>query len=146
MARYALSGGWAELPARMPETLRKWILIIDDDSSVRMMLARVLGNEGHEVLTAGNGHDACNLASTMRFDLALLDLNMPGKNGWQTLEEFDACKLALPVIIITALPNQQAAAQRKGVEALLEKPLDFPRLIQTVQQVLAKAANSKNST
>jgi len=83
----------------------------------------------------------------MAFDLVLLDLNMPGTNGWETLEQLDAKKLALPppVIIITARPNQQAAGREAGVEAVLEKPLDFPRLIQTVSRVLAKAMNSNNA-
>jgi len=122
-------------------------LIVDDDSSVRLMLARVLSNEGYGVLTAAGGVDALDLAATMAFDLVLLDLNMPGINGWETLEKLDAKKLAPPppVIIITARPNQQAAGREAGVEAVLEKPLDFPRLIQTVNQVLAKAVNSNNA-
>ncbi len=125
---------------------RKWILIVDDDSSVRLMLARVLSDEGYGVLTAAGGVDALDLAATMAFDLVLLDLNMPGTNGWETLEELEAKNPAPPVIIITAMPNQQAAAGAAGVEAVLEKPLDFPRLIQTVSQVLAKPVNLKNST
>ena len=129
------------------ENARKWILIVDDDSSVRLMLARVLSNEGYGVLTAAGGVDALDLAATMAFDLVLLDLNMPGTNGWETLEKLDAKKLAPPppVIIITARPNQQAAGREAGVEAVLEKPLDFPRLIQTVSRVLAKAVNSNNA-
>jgi CheY-like chemotaxis protein len=73
---------------------------------------------------------------------------MPGTNGWETLEKLDAKKLAPPppVIIITTRPNQQAAGRKAGVEAALEKPLDFPRLIQTVSQVLAKEVNSKNAS
>jgi CheY-like chemotaxis protein len=129
------------------EDARRWILIVDDDSSVRLMLARVLSDEGYGVLTAAGGVDAVDLAATMRFDLILLDLNMPGTNGWETLKLLDAKKLAPPalVIIITARPNQQAAAREAGVEAVLEKPLDFPRLIETVSQVLAKAANSNKA-
>jgi CheY-like chemotaxis protein len=126
---------------------RKWILIVDNDSSVRLMLARVLSDEGYGVLTAANGVDALDLAGTMVFDLVLLDLNMPGINGWETLKKLDAKKLAQPpsVIIITARPDQQAAARKAGVETVLEKPLDFPRLIQTVSQVLAKAVDSNNA-
>jgi CheY-like chemotaxis protein len=68
-------------------------------------------------------------------------------NGWETLEKLDAKKLAPPpsVIIITPRPNQQAAGREAGVEAVLEKPLDFPRLIETVSQALAKAVNSNKA-
>jgi len=130
-----------------PENARKRILIVDDDSSVRVMLARVLSGEGYDALTAANGLDALSLAATEPFDLILLDLNMPGINGWETLERLRAKKLApaRSIIIITARPNQQAAARAAGVEAVLEKPLDFPRLIQTVSHILAEAVNSNNS-
>lgn len=120
---------------------QKWILIVDDDSSVRLMLARVLVDEGFGVVTAATGEDAVSLASTMALDLVLLDLNMPGTNGWQTLEKLDAIQVAVPVILITALPNQHAAAQKKGVHAVLEKPLDFPRLVEMVGTLLAGAPN-----
>jgi CheY-like chemotaxis protein len=125
------------------EDARRWILIVDDDASVRLMLARVLSDEGYGVLTAASSEAAVGLAGTMAFDLIVLDLNMPGRDGWETIKELAAKKLAPPasVIIITARPNQQAAAQAAGVEAVMEKPLDFPRLIETVSQVLAKAAN-----
>jgi DNA-binding response OmpR family regulator len=127
------------------EDTRKWILIVDDDSSVRLMLARVLSDEGYGVLTAANGLDALGLAATMSFDLVLLDLNMPGANGWKTLKEMDTKTLASSVIIITAMPNQQAAAREAGVAGLLEKPLDFPRLLQMVSEVLARTVASDHS-
>jgi len=124
---------------------RKWILIVDDDSSVRLMLARVLISEGYGVLTAANGVDALGLAETLSVDLVLLDLNMPGAKGWEILEELRVKNMAPSVIIITALPNQQEAASAAGAATVLEKPLDFPRLIQTVSQVLAKQVNSNHS-
>jgi len=123
---------------------RKWILIVDDDSSVRLMLARVMSDEGYGVLTAANGDDALGLAETLSVDLVLLDLNMPGTNGWVVLKQFDAKNVAPSVIVITAMPNQQAAARAAGVAMVLEKPLDFPRLIQTVSQVLANPENSNH--
>ena len=146
LARQPLLDGTGFFVATMSkEDDRKWILIVDDDSSVRLMLARVLSEEGYGVLTAASGVNALDLAATMTFDLILLDLNMPGTNGWEALEELDAKHVVPPVIIVTAMPHQQAAARAAGVEAVLEKPLDFPSLIQTVSQVLAKAVNSKNS-
>lgn len=123
----------------MPEQKdRKWILIVDDDASVRQMLSRVLSDEGYGVLTAGNSHEALGTAETLAVDLLLLDLNMPGASGWDILTELKAKKIAPTVMIITALPNQQPAARAAGVETVFEKPLDFPRLIQAVKRALAK--------
>lgn len=109
------------------------------------MLARVLSNEGYGVLTAANGEDAVGLAQTLSVNLVLLDLNMPGFDGWRVLKDFSAMKMAPSVIVITALPGQQGAARAAGVEMILEKPLDFPRLIQAVGQVLAKPVNLNNT-
>lgn len=119
---------------------RRWILIVDDDTSVRLMLARVLTGEGYGVLTAANGLDALDLSDIARVDLILLDINMPGTNGWETLKQMKA-KRALPsIIIITASPNQEAAAHQAGVEIVLEKPLHFPTLISRIAEVLAQVA------
>jgi CheY-like chemotaxis protein len=126
------------------EDQRKWILIVDDDASVRLMLARVLMDEGYGVLTAANGVEALGLASTLLVDLVLLDLNMPGTNGWETLDELETHNIVPPVIIITAMPNQHDAARAAGVRAVLEKPLDFPCLIQAVRQVLTHPVKSEN--
>lgn len=134
------------LAAMNPRRDRKWILIVDDDSSVRLMLSRVLIGEGYGVLTSATAEDALGLAETFSADLLLVDLNMPRTDGWALLRQLEAKKIASAIIIITALPNQQAAAKQAGVEIVLEKPLDFPRLIQTVSQVLAKSANPNLSS
>jgi CheY-like chemotaxis protein len=125
-----------------PPIERKWILIVDDDPSVRLMLSRVLNDEGYGVLTSINSANALELAATFSVDLILLDLNMKGADGWSVLQELKEKRLTPSVIIITAMPNQQAAARAAGVKFLLEKPLDFPHLVQTVSQVLNHSLNS----
>jgi len=119
---------------------RKTLLLVDDDSSVREMIGRVLASEGHRVLCAANGAEALGLAEANPIDLVLLDLNMPVKNGWDTFERLTAADPLLAVIIITARPNQFFTALGAGVGALLEKPLDFPTLLQTVSGLLAESA------
>jgi CheY-like chemotaxis protein len=120
------------------EDPRKWILIVDDDASVRLMLARVLTGEGYGVLTAADGPHALELADIARVDLVLLDINMPGENGWEMLKKMQAKKLPCAVLIITALPNQESPARQAGVETVLEKPLHFPTLISRIAEILAK--------
>ncbi len=130
----------------MEQQDRKWILIVDDDPSVRLMLSRVLTDEGYGVLTSANSANALGLADTFSVDLILLDLNMPGEDGWSVLRELEARNMASSIIIITARSNQQAAARAAGVETVLEKPLDFPKLIQTVGETLsARPINTKHS-
>ena len=116
---------------------------MDDDPSVREMLTRVLVGEEYLVMPAASGPDALRVAAATEVDLVLLDLNMPGQNGWDTFERLTASNPLLPVIIITARSNQLFAALASGVGALLEKPLDFPKLLQTIRHLLTESAESR---
>ncbi len=128
----------AGVEARIPR--RSQILVVDDDTSVREMLARVLNGEGYLVSTAADGTSALEIAAAIKIDLVLLDLNMPGKVAGTRSKGFRAENPLLPVIIVTARSNQLFTAMGAGVGALLEKPLHFPKLLQTIQQLLAEPA------
>jgi DNA-binding response OmpR family regulator len=119
------------------------ILVVDDDSSVREMLTRVLVGEGYLVWAAADGTAALEIAAAAKVDLVLLDLNLPGKSGWDTFERLTAENPVLAVIIITARSNQLFTALGAGVGALLEKPLDFPKLLLTISQLLAEPVESR---
>ena len=121
----------------------KRILLVDDDSTVRDSLNDVLVAEGYFVIPAENGQQALDLANRQPVDLALLDLNMPVKNGWDTFERLTAEHPLLPVIIITARPNQLFTALGAGVGALLEKPMDIPVLLRTMEKLLAESAEQR---
>ena len=125
------------------EHLKNRILVVDDDPSVREMLTRVLVGEDYLVWPVASGPDALKVAATTQIDLVLLDLNMPGQSGWDTFERLTAEDASIPVIIITARSNQLFAALASGVGALLEKPLDFPKLLQTISNLLAEPAESR---
>jgi CheY-like chemotaxis protein len=129
--------------SRTTERVEKRILVVDDDSPVREMLSRVLAGEGYGVLAAANGAEALEIAAAKKIDLVLLDLNMPGQSGWDTFERLTASQPLLAVIIITARPNQLFTALGAGVGALLEKPLDFPQLLQAVSRLLAETPESR---
>lgn len=115
------------------------ILVVDDDVAVRQMLGRILASEGYVVKEAADGAQALEMATQGPLDLLLLDLNMPVKNGWDTFERLTTANPFLPVIIITARPDQRFTAQAAGVGALLEKPLDFLKLLRTISALLAEA-------
>ena len=129
----------ALLPTPAAGASGKRILLVDDDPGVRESLAAALRSEGYRVLPTQDGQAALNVAAKTKVDLVLLDLNMPVKNGWDTFERLTAQNPLLPIIIITARPNQLFTAAGAGVGALLEKPLDIPRLFQTVNALLAES-------
>lgn len=119
------------------------ILLADDDPGVRGSLSDVLVTESYVVIPANDGQQALELAGSIQVDLVLLDLNMPRKNGWDTFEQLTREHPFLPVIIVTARPNQLFTAVGAGVGALLEKPLDIPTLLHTIKRLLAESAETR---
>jgi len=123
--------------------MKNRILLVDDDPAVREAIANVLLGEGYEVVPAANGVEAIDLAQQCSMDLVLLDLNMPRKNGWDTFEILSRRKPWVPFIIITARPNQLFSALAAGAGALMEKPLEFDRLLQTIRDLLSEPMEAR---
>ncbi len=121
----------------------KRILLADDDPTVRDSLNDVLLSRGYSVIPAENGQQALALANESSVDLVLLDLNMPVKNGWDTFEQLTREHPLIPVIIATARPNQLFTALGAGAGALLEKPMDIPTLLRTMEKLLAETAEQR---
>jgi CheY-like chemotaxis protein len=127
----------SEVSHKKPTCLaRKKILLVDDDPAIRRVLTRLLAEEDYTALPAANGVEALELAAATKFDLVLLDLNMPLKDGWETFQQLVSQNPLLPIIVITARANQLFPALASGVGALLEKPLDFTRLFLTIHNLL----------
>ncbi len=116
--------------------MSKRILIADDEASVRSSLASVLEMEGYETLEARNGRDVIAKLRREPCDLLLLDLSMPGLDGWRALDGISRLLPLLPVIVITARPNQYPRAVGAAVDALMEKPLDIPILLRAIADLL----------
>ena len=119
------------------------ILVVDDEKSIREALSKVLRAENYEVLLAETGWAAVERYGAGRIDLLLLDLNLPGGNGWATLDWLAKVNPLLPVIIITGRANQRALAERSGADALMEKPLDVPLLLRTIRELLDEPMESR---
>jgi len=107
------------------------------------MLSRVLLDEGYDAPTAANGREGLKIAAALGVDLVLLDLKMPGMNGQETLKELNVLCPGLPVIIMTAFPGRHFDSGLNGVSALLQKPLDFPILLEAIKKLLAQAGAYK---
>lgn len=116
--------------------MKERILLVDDDWAIRRMLARLLGEEGYCVTSASSGVEALERVNAESFDLVLLDLNMPVKDGWETYEQLALKEPLTPVVVITARPNQHFTALAAGIGALMEKPLDLSKLTQTIRELL----------
>ncbi len=118
---------------------KKRILLLDDDPAIRQILLRLLAEEDYCVSSAADGNEALAFAAATKYDLVLLDLNLPTDNGRKALNQITADNPDLPVVVITARPGQFFLALAAGVGVLLEKPLDFVRLFDTIRDLLEAA-------
>jgi CheY-like chemotaxis protein len=121
------------------------ILLADDDADVLAALSAALASEGYEVIVARNGREAIECFREAQVDIALLDLSMPVKGGWEAFERLTTIHPLLQVIVITARPDQYALAAAAGVAALMEKPLDLPLLIRTIDELLCEPVEERLS-
>ncbi len=123
--------------------MKKKILLADDDPGVRDTLRRVLESENYDVATAGTGRETSAKFMEILPDLVLLDLNMPEGDGWEVFELMNNSRPLVPVIIITARPHQYDHAADLGVDAIMEKPLDLPSLLQTIAAFVAESEDER---
>ena len=128
----------------MKQNLKGKILVVDDDRLVLATLAHGLAQAGHEVIDADNGDDAILLAHEHRPDLALLDIRMQGKSGFDVAAYLrEHCHV--PFMFLSAFSDEQTVAQVKalGAVAYLVKPLDIGQILPAVQTALANLQEAR---
>lgn len=118
--------------------MKKTVLVVDDDASVRDSMKKVLESAEFEVLLAEDGQEAVEQAKPGRVDLLLLDIGLPIRNGWDAFAQITAANPCLPIIIITGHSDQYPAASAAGASAFMEKPLDASQLLGTIRKLLAE--------
>jgi excisionase family DNA binding protein len=135
------SGG-ARPPTPMPArpatgTARPRVLVVDDEASIRDLLAKTLALAEYDVDVAPDGRSALERMRLYPYDLLIADLKMPGMDGLTVIREAKRYKADLPVIIITGFSTESSAieAVNLGVAGYLTKPFRVP-------QVLAAAAKA----
>ncbi len=128
--------------------MKKTILIADDDASTRFVLSRALEGLGHRVILAEDGADVADLMAAHRFDLLVLDLYMPGMNGFGVLRRIrqpDPGFLPAPLtpstvrVLVVSGEGQQASitnAKTLGADEYLVKPIDIDVFEATVRRLL----------
>jgi response regulator NasT len=115
------------------------ILVLDDDRLVLATVVHGLVQAGYDVIDADNGDDAILLAREHRPELALLDIRMEGKTGFDVAEYLrDVCRI--PFMFLSAFNDEATAAKVKalGAVAYLVKPLDVGKIVPTVDAALAR--------
>jgi DNA-binding NtrC family response regulator len=121
-------------------TVSATLLVADDDAAIRKIVGDRFKALGHRVLTAASGLEALKACETEAVDLILLDLQMPGLDGFGVLEELAKRSDSPPAIVLTAHGSIEAAvrAVRSGARDLITKPFDAGHLEHVVQSVLER--------
>lgn len=119
----------------------KQVLVVDDDELARMEIAHAIEKQGHSVSQAENGAQALEMLKAGIFDIVLLDLLMPGIDGYEVLHQMNADALlsTIPVIVVTAVGESDSAAKSAELGAVdhLTKPVDHQKLVDRVDAILA---------
>jgi two-component system, sensor histidine kinase RpfC len=114
------------------------LLVADDNPTNREVIGRILERGGHSVTLVANGEQALDAIEKERYDVVLLDRNMPGLGGTEALKAIRVMmrgRERLPVAILSAdvTPEAKREAQDAGVDAFLSKPIEAMRLLREVQ-------------
>lgn len=120
------------------------LLAAEDSVWNRMVLEHLLTGEGAELVHVGRGEDAVAAASAGTFDLALLDIQMPGIGGFETARRIRSIVPTLPTLGLTAdaRPEDREQARAAGMHDLLMKPIDLDRLVAAVLRLLPDPART----
>src|SRR4026209_303693 len=116
------------------------VLVVDDEEIMREILETLLTREGHQVRLAANATEGLDLARTMSFDAAIVDMMMPGMDGISALEELKKIDDDLPVLMITAFASVENAisAMKRGAYDYITKPFKNDEVLVVLRNALAQ--------
>jgi excisionase family DNA binding protein len=142
--RAAAAASAPPAPAAAPRAAseRPRILVVDDESSIRDLLAKTLALAEYDVDTAPDGRSALERLRLYPYDLLIADLKMPGIDGLTVIREAKRLKVDLPVIIITGYSTETAAieAVNLGVSGYLTKPFRVPQVLAAAAKAIGEPA------
>ena len=120
------------------------IMVVDDELAIRVLLERMLEPEGYEVILAADGSSALTMLEKHRPDLVILDISMPGLNGFQVLERIRQCS-DVPVIMLTGKSEVTTLgnALSLGADDYVKKPFSTRELLARIKAKLRRANENK---
>jgi DNA-binding response OmpR family regulator len=114
---------------------RKRILVVDDEQAILRILSIKLKVSGYDVITAPGGREALNLVESASPDIMVLDVIMPGINGFEVLRKLRV-KSELPVIVFSAKPENTQEALNLGANDFIAKPFNVDELVKRIKMLL----------
>lgn len=116
------------------------ILVVDDDKNIRELVALYLKLEGFEVVEAADGESALQVLEDLIVDLAIVDVMMPKKSGWEVCEELKFAFEHLPIIMLTAKSEtmHRIHGLKLGADDYIVKPFDPMELVLRVKAILKR--------
>jgi two-component system, cell cycle response regulator DivK len=118
------------------------ILVVEDNELNRDMLTRRLARKGYDIIPAVDGREGIDLAHSARPDVILMDMSLPGVDGWEATRQIkaDPATRDIPVIALTAhaMSGDRERALDAGCDDYDTKPVEFPSLLAKIDAVLAK--------
>jgi DNA-binding response OmpR family regulator len=132
----------ADPPAPHPAAPRSRVLVVDDEKRIREVVIRILRTRGIEADAAVGGTDAIAMAASGSYDLVILDLLMPGQDGFSTLREIMRRRPDQAVLVLSCLsdPESKMASLGLGADDYVPKPFHVGELVARVQARLRAAA------
>lgn len=114
------------------------ILLVEDNEDNRDMLGRRLTRRGYEVAFAVDGDEGLQKATEGGFDLLLLDMSLPGKDGWTVAKLLRDAGATVPIIALTAhaMQGDREKSLEAGCNDYDTKPIDLPRLLEKIERLL----------
>lgn len=124
------------------------ILIVDDEKSVRYSFRKLLAGSKYMLFEAENYESALRVVSDGKPDLAIVDIEMPGKSGLELLKSLKEDNSNFPVIVVTAFGSGDRVikAMKHGAYDYVEKPFDIPKLLSLIEEAIKTTQSSKEGT
>lgn len=116
------------------------LLLIEDEQEAALMIAKGLRQDSHRVDVAGDGQSGLEKASSSAYDLIILDIRLPVKDGWQVCRELRKAGLQIPILMLTASGSYQDRVKGLdlGADDYLVKPFDLDELLARVRALLRR--------
>jgi len=115
------------------------ILVVDDEPQIRRVLRTTLTSQGYEVHDSRNGEQAMEAIRDQRFDLVLLDMNMPGIGGLQACREIrESSEVAIIMLTVRNSENDKVAALDAGADDYITKPFSTPELLARIRAAMRR--------